>query len=68
MEEGLAMPKGTRVHKQAEAMMRRGVPPGIAIPTAQKRTGQSFATGKRTTKAGKPVGVLKPTRRRKKSS
>jgi hypothetical protein len=50
------MPKGTRVHKQADAMMKKGVPPEIAIPTAQKRTGQSFATGKKKTKEGKPVG------------
>ena len=50
------MPKGTKVHKKAEAMMAKGVPPEIAIPTAQKQTGQSFATGKKTTKAGKPVG------------
>lgn len=41
------MPTNTKVHKMAKAMERSGVPVGEAIATAQARTGQSYATGKR---------------------
>lgn len=44
------MPENTKVHKMAKAMERSGVPVGEAIATAQKRTGQSYATGKKLTK------------------
>jgi hypothetical protein len=48
------MPKNTPVHRMAKAMERRGVPVSEAIATAQKRTGMSYATGKRPkTKAAK---------------
>ena len=40
------MPKNSKVHKMADAMMKRGVPKSEAIATAQKRTGQSYQTGK----------------------
>lgn len=40
------MPTGTRVHKMAQAIMRAGGDEGMAIATAQKRTGQSYQTGK----------------------
>ena len=40
------MPKGTKVHKMAEAMQEKGMPVGQAIATAQKNTGMSYATGK----------------------
>ena len=47
-------PVGTKVHKMAKAIERRGVPVAEAIATAQKRTGLSYATGKRPkTKAAK---------------
>lgn len=47
------VPKNTKVHKMAEAMMKRGVPEGEAIATAQKRTGMSYATGKKPKKGKK---------------
>lgn len=40
------MPVDTPVHKMAKAIERSGVPEGIAIATAQKKTGMSYATGK----------------------
>lgn len=40
------MPTNTKVHKMAKAMEASGAPVGMAIATAQKRTGQSYATGK----------------------
>lgn len=42
------MPKNTKVHKLAHELMRNGMPKGQAIATAQKKTGQSYATGKKT--------------------
>lgn len=47
------MPKNSKVHRQADAMKRAGVPESIAIATAQKRTGQSYATGKKLPPAPK---------------
>jgi hypothetical protein len=44
------MPKGTKVHKQFEAMRREGMPPGKAAAIAQAKTGKSLKTGKRPKK------------------
>jgi len=44
------MPKNTKVHKMADAIEKSGAPKSVAIATAQKRTGQSYATGKPTKK------------------
>jgi hypothetical protein len=44
------MPKGTKVHKMAQAMIRHGVPKGKAIATAQKKTGKSYKTGRKPKK------------------
>ena len=49
------MPKGTKVHKMADAMQEKGVPVGKAIATAQKKTGMSYATGR------PPKGKPKPS-------
>lgn len=40
------MPKGTRVHRQFEALKRGGKSPGSAARIAQSNTGQSLQTGK----------------------
>jgi hypothetical protein len=48
------MPKGTKVSKCVAKVKRKGAGNPYAI--CQKATGQSYATGKRRTKAGKPVG------------
>ena len=47
------MPKGTRVHRLKTRLQRKGMEEGPAIATAQKKTGQSYATGKRVRKKGK---------------
>lgn len=41
------MPKGTRVHKVYEALVKSGMSKEKAIRIAQKKTGQSFKTGKK---------------------
>jgi uncharacterized protein YdaT len=41
------MPKGTKVHKMAKAMMREGMSEGRAIAIAQSKTGKSYATGRK---------------------
>ena len=40
------MPKGSKVHKMAEAIERSGVAKGRAIAIAQAKTGKSYKTGK----------------------
>lgn len=40
------MPKGTKVHRVYEALLRRDYSPGAAARIAQKQTGQSLETGK----------------------
>ena len=40
------MPKNSKVHKLADAIERSGVSKGTAIAIAQKKTGQSYKTGK----------------------
>ena len=40
------MPKGTRVHRLKTKLVRKGMPVGQAIATAQQQTGQSYKTGK----------------------
>lgn len=49
------MPKGTKVARCVEDVKKKG---SVVNPYAvcQKSTGQSYATGKKTTKTGKPVG------------
>ena len=41
------MPKGTKVHKMADAIEAKGVAKGTAIAIAQDKTGKSYATGKK---------------------
>ncbi len=41
------MPKGSKVHKMAKALMREGMSEGRAIATAQAKTGKSYATGRK---------------------
>lgn len=40
------MPKGTRVHKQYDAMRDKGYAKGKAARIAQSNTGQALQTGK----------------------
>jgi hypothetical protein len=40
------MPKGTKVHKMYDAMVREGMDKGKAARIAQAKTGRSLATGK----------------------
>jgi uncharacterized protein YoaH (UPF0181 family) len=44
------MPKGTRVHKCSDKLMRKGMKKGSAIAICQKSTKQSFKTGKKLRK------------------
>jgi len=39
------MPKGTKVHKRYDAMVKGGMPKGKAAAVAQSATGQSLVTG-----------------------
>jgi len=41
------MPKGTKVHKVYEAILRTGASKGKAARIAQAQTGKSLATGKK---------------------
>lgn len=41
------MPKGTKVHKAVDAMVKRGMPKSRAIAIAQASTGQSYKTGRK---------------------
>lgn len=41
------MPKGTRVEKMYQAMIREGMDKGKAARIAQSKTGQALATGKK---------------------
>lgn len=40
------MPKGTKVHRCKEKVMKQGKKEGNAIAVCQSATGQSYATGK----------------------
>ena len=40
------MPKGSRVHKTYQALIRQGMSKGKAARIAQSKTGQSLQTGK----------------------
>lgn len=42
----LAMPKGSKVHKVYEALLRQGYTKAQAARIAQKQTGQALQTGK----------------------
>lgn len=44
------MPKNTRVHKQYDAMRKKGYSKGKAARIAQSNTGQSLKTGKKAKK------------------
>lgn len=41
------MPKGTRVHRLADKLKKKGRSTGSAIRIAQSVTGQSYATGRK---------------------
>lgn len=41
------MPKGTKVHKMYEALVKQGKSKGSAARIAQSRTGQSLKTGRK---------------------
>lgn len=45
------MPKGTKVHKMYDAMVREGVSKGKAARIAQSKTGKSLMTGKKPKKS-----------------
>jgi len=47
------MPKGTKVYKCVQDLMRKGKSKKSAIRICQERTGQSYKTGKKTKKRGK---------------
>lgn len=50
---GLAtMPKGSKVHRQYDAMRDKGMPKGKAARIAQANTGQALATGKSPKRKG----------------
>jgi hypothetical protein len=44
------MPKGTRVHKIYDALVRQGASKGKAARIAQAQTGKSLATGRKPKK------------------
>jgi len=41
------MPKGTKVHKMYDALVRQGMSKGKAARISQSKTGKSLATGKK---------------------
>lgn len=41
------MPKGSKVHKMYDAMVREGMSKGKAARIAQSKTGKALATGKK---------------------
>jgi hypothetical protein len=47
------MPKGTKVHKIYDALVRSGADKGKAARIAQSQTGKSLATGKKPKSKGK---------------
>ncbi len=44
------MPKGTKVHKMYEALLREGYSKSSAARIAQKKTGLALATGRKPKK------------------
>lgn len=44
------MPKGSKVHKMYDALLREGMSKEQAAKIAQARTGQALATGKKPKK------------------
>lgn len=57
------MPKGTRVAKCVDEVKKKS--PGVnPYAVCQSSTHQSYASGRSTTKAGKPVGGKAPKRRK----
>lgn len=47
------MPKGTRVERVYQALLRQGMSKGKAARIAQAKTGLSLATGKKPKRRGK---------------
>jgi len=47
------MPKGTKVHKMYDEMVREGMDKGKAARIAQSKTGKSLTTGKKPKKKKK---------------
>ena len=50
------MPKNTKVHHCVDDVKRKGKDEGSAIAICQASTHQSYHTGKKKRKDGKPVG------------
>lgn len=47
------MPKGSKVHKMYEALLREGMTKGKAARIAQAKTGQALATGRKPKHKGR---------------